>query len=136
MPRLHRNPLVRLLLLGSGWLAVALGVLGIFLPLLPTTPFLLLAAACFARSSERFYQWLVGHPYLGPWFRDYLEGRGIPRKGKIYAIALMWLSISISCWIVPIPWARFGMLLTAILVTFWIARQKTLQPVPGRYPPL
>ncbi|TWH76650.1 hypothetical protein LX59_00695 [Azomonas agilis] len=125
MPSPHPNPLVRMVLLGAGWLAIVLGVLGIFLPLLPTTPFLLLAAACFARSSERFYQWLISHPRLGPWFRDYLDGQGIPLKGKVYAIGLMWMSISISCWIVPIFWARMGMLLTAMLVTIWIVRQKT-----------
>ena len=66
------------------WLGVALGVIGIFLPVLPTTPFLLLAAACFARSSPRFYHWLVDHPRIGPWIRDYLQGNGIPFKGKVY----------------------------------------------------
>jgi len=122
----HRNPLVRSLLLVTGWLAVALGVIGIFLPVLPTTPFLLLAAACFVRSSQRFYDWLVGHPRLGPWFRDYLEGNGIPLKGKLYAIAMMWVSIGISCWLVPLIWARIGMLLSASLVTLYILKQKTL----------
>ena len=73
-----------------------------------------------------FYDWLVGHPRLGPWFRDYLEGNGIPLKGKVYAIATMWISIGISCWLVPLIWARVGMLLSATLVTFYILRQKTL----------
>lgn len=122
----HRNPLVRSALLTAGWLAVALGVIGIFLPVLPTTPFLLLAAACFVRSSQRFYRWLVDHPHLGPWFRDYLEGNGIPLKGKAYAIATMWVSIGISCWLVPLFWARIGMLLSASLVSLYILRQKTL----------
>lgn len=133
---IHPNPLVRACLLGVGWLSVLLGVLGIFLPLLPTTPFLLLAAACFARSSERFYQWLVSHPRLGPWFRDYLEGNGIPLKGKVYGIALMWLSIAFSCWLVPMIWARLGMLTTAVLVTWFILRQKTLAPDPNKQPPI
>ncbi|MGM3388210.1 YbaN family protein [Stutzerimonas stutzeri] len=123
---LYRNPLLRYALLGVGWLSVALGVVGIFLPVLPTTPFLLLAAACFARSSRRFYDWLVSHPRLGPWFRDYLEGNGIPLKGKIYAISLMWISIGMSCWLVPMVWARIGMLTSATLVTLYILRLKTL----------
>lgn len=116
------------MLLGVGWLSVTLGVIGIFLPVLPTTPFLLLAAACFARSSQRFYDWLVTHPRLGPWLRDYLEGNGIPRKAKIYSIATMWLSIGVSCWLVPLPWARVGMLVSATLVTLYILRLKTLPP--------
>lgn len=121
-----RNPLLRYSLLAIGWLSVALGVLGIFLPVLPTTPFLLLAAACFMRSSRRFYLWLVEHPRLGPWIRDYLSGEGIPRRAKGYAIALMWLSIAISCWLVPMIWARAFMLTSAVLVSLYILKQKTL----------
>ena len=125
--RTSRSRLVRFLLQGVGWLSVALGVIGIFLPVLPTTPFLLLAAACFARSSPRFYDWLVGHPRLGPWIRDYLEGNGIPLKGKVYAIGLMWVSIGFSCWLVPMAWARVFMGVTAVLVTVYILRQRTLR---------
>lgn len=125
--RTSRSRLVRFLLQAVGWLSVALGVIGIFLPVLPTTPFLLLAAACFARSSPRFYHWLVGHPRLGPWIRDYLEGNGIPLKGKVYAIGLMWLSIGFSCWLVPMVWARVFMGVTAVLVTVYILRQRTLR---------
>ncbi|MDU9412884.1 YbaN family protein [Pseudomonas sp. zfem005] len=124
--RQSRNPAVRYVLLAVGWLAVALGVIGIFLPVLPTTPFLLLAAACFVRSSQRFYLWLVNHKHLGPWIRDYLEGNGIPLKGKVYAIGLMWVSIAFSCYLVPLPWARGFMLTSAVLVTVYILRQKTL----------
>nr|WP_319527554.1 YbaN family protein [Pseudomonas laurentiana] len=117
---------MRYLLLAIGWLSVALGVIGIFLPVLPTTPFLLLAAACFARSSPRFHDWLINHPQLGPWIRDYLNGEGIPLKGKVYAIGLMWASISLSCYLVPLPWARGFMLASAVLVSVYILRQKTL----------
>ncbi len=90
-------------------------------------PRILLAAACFARSSPRFYQWLVEHPRLGPWIRDYLDGNGIPLKGKVYAIGLMWASILFSCYLVPLPWARGFMLTSAVLVTVYILRQKTLR---------
>ena len=120
----HRS--VRYTLLAIGWLSVLLGVIGIFVPVLPTTPFLLLAAACVVRSSRRFYLWLVNHKHLGPWIRDYLEGNGIPLKGKVYAIGLMWASIGLSCYLVPMPWARAFMLTSAVLVTLYILRQKTL----------
>ncbi|MDA7087733.1 YbaN family protein [Pseudomonas sp. SA3-5] len=122
----NHNPLIRYALLTLGWLCVALGVIGIFLPVLPTTPFLLLAAACFVRSSKRFYLWLVLHPRLGPWVRDYLEGQGIPLKAKVYSISLMWLSIALSCYLVPLFWARAFMLTSAVLVSLYILRQKTL----------
>jgi len=126
-PRTSRSRFVRYFLQGVGWLSVALGMTGIFLPVLPTTPFLLLAAACFARSSPRFYHWLVDHPRLGPWIRGYLEGSGIPLKGKVYAIGLMWLGIAFSCWLVPLVWARGFMLVSAVGVTVYILRQKTLR---------
>lgn len=126
--REHRHPGVRYALLLLGWLSVALGVLGIFLPVLPTTPFLLLAAACFMRSSARFYHWLVQHPRLGPWIHDYLAGEGIPARAKVYAIGLMWASISLSSVLVPLFWARAFMLSSAVLVTLYILRLKTLPP--------
>lgn len=122
----QRNPALRYALLAIGWLSVALGVIGIFLPVLPTTPFLLLAAACFMRSSKRFYLWLINHPHLGPWIIDYLEGQGIPLKSKVYAIGLMWLSIALSCYMVPLFWARAFMLTSAVLVSLYILKQKTL----------
>ncbi|WP_434572566.1 YbaN family protein [Pseudomonas sp. Z1-14] len=123
----NRPLILRYALLAIGWLSVVLGVIGIFIPVLPTTPFLLLAAACFARSSPRFYRWLVEHPRLGPWIGDYLSGNGIPLKGKVYAIGLMWASILLSCYLVPLPWARVFMLTSAVLVTVYILRQKTLR---------
>ena len=122
-----RHAWLRWLLLGIGWISVALGVIGIFLPVLPTTPFLLLAAACFVRSSRRVYIWLVTHPRLGPWIRDYLDGEGIPLKAKAWAIGLMWASILLSCYLVPLLPARLFMLTSAVLVTVYILRQKTLE---------
>ncbi|WP_341303408.1 YbaN family protein [Pseudomonas sp. TMP25] len=124
--QLQRNPAIRYALLAAGWLSVVLGVIGIFLPVLPTTPFLLLAAACFMRSSKRFYLWLVNHRRLGPWIVDYLDGQGIPLKAKVYAIGLMWLSIGLSCYMVPLFWARAFMLTSAVLVSLYILKQKTL----------
>ena len=87
-----KNAFLRWILISCGWLAVAGGVIGIFLPLVPTVPFLLLAVACFARSSERFHRWLVEHNHLGPLLRDYLRGAGIPLRAKVIAIGMVWVS--------------------------------------------
>lgn len=109
------------MLLGFGLLSTGLGILGIFLPVLPTVPLLLLAAACFARSSEKFYRWLLDHPRLGPLVGDYLDGEGIPLRAKISAITLIWLSVSISAmFLVPLPWVRVLLFFIALGVTFYL----------------
>ncbi len=93
------NPVLRTLVFAAGWLSVALGVAGIFLPVLPTTPFLLLAAACFVRTSPRFYQWLVEHPRLGKYVIYYLDGRGMPKKAKVYTLILMWSTMLLTAFV-------------------------------------
>lgn len=81
-----------------GCMAVVLGVLGIFLPLLPTTPFLLLASACFARGSTRLHHWLQTNRVFGNYLRDYENGKGIPLRGKVWILIFMWSSMSYSMW--------------------------------------
>ena len=125
--KLQKNPLVRLLLTGIGILATGLGILGIFLPVLPTTPFLLLAAACFLRSSPAFHRWLLGHPRLGRYIHYYLDGKGIPRKAKIYTLIVLWLSISLSIAIVPLWPVRVLLVIIASCVSLYILKQKTLE---------
>jgi uncharacterized protein len=119
---------VRAILIAVGWLSVAGGVLGIFLPLVPTVPLLLLAVACFARSSERFHRWLVEHTHLGPLVRGYLQGAGIPRRAKAMAIGMVWISISLSVWLVPIRWVQVLLLLIAAAITWYLFRLPTLPP--------
>ena len=82
------------IILGS--LFLGLGILGAVLPLLPTTPFLVLSAACYARGSERFYNWLLNNKWFGNYIRNYLEGKGIPWKSKVATIALLWITIGCS----------------------------------------
>ena len=82
------------IILGS--LFLGLGILGALLPLLPTTPFLVLSAACYARGSERFYNWLLNNRWFGNYIRNYLEGKGIPWKSKAATIALLWITIGCS----------------------------------------
>lgn len=79
-----------------GWIFVGLGIVGIFLPLMPTTIFFILAAASFARSSEKFYNWLINHPRFGKIIKSYLEHRGIPRKSKFIAIGMVMVTIGSS----------------------------------------
>lgn len=110
----------------AGTLALLLGIIGIFLPLLPTTPFLLLASACYIRGSERMHQWLLNQRHLGPYLRSYQAGRGIPLRAKIAAISLMWTSLGISMWLVPLPWVRLLLLVPGISVTIYLCRMPTL----------
>jgi uncharacterized membrane protein YbaN (DUF454 family) len=96
---------MRILLLVLGWVFVALGVIGAFLPVMPTTPFLLLAVACFARSSPRLESWLMNHPQFGGPLRDWRERGAISRQAKIMAISLMAASY-LGFWFGshPAPW--------------------------------
>jgi uncharacterized membrane protein YbaN (DUF454 family) len=91
--------LKRQLLITTGTICVVIGVIGIFVPILPTTPFLLLAAACFLRSSPRFHSWLMNNRLFGTYIRNYTEGRGIPVKVKLFTIFLLWATIGISIWL-------------------------------------
>lgn len=109
----------------AGVLAVALGILGIFLPLLPTTPFLLLASACFLRGSERLHRWLLSQGTLGEYIRRYEAGEGIPRRAKIVGIGMLWISIGFGVFRVEPVWARLVMLAIATAVTIYLLRLPT-----------
>jgi len=94
------NKLKQKILFIAGSISVAIGVVGIFVPLLPTTPFLLLAAACYMRSSERFYRRLLNNRFFGTYIRNYMEGKGVPLRIKIYTIALLWATISLTIFLI------------------------------------
>ena len=87
------NKLKRRFFVIAGTISVGLGVIGIFVPVLPTTPFLLLAAICYLRGSPRLYNALLGNRFLGCYIRNYLEGRGMPLKMKIWTLSLLWIAI-------------------------------------------
>lgn len=120
--------MLRYLLITTGFLSTALAVVGMFLPLLPTVPFLLLAAACFARSSERFYVWLVNHRELGPIVCPYLNGDGVPVRAKVVTITLLWLSIGISLWVVEPLWLHVLLFSIAVGVTLYMLSLPVLLP--------
>ncbi|MBM3956843.1 MAG: YbaN family protein [Gemmatimonadetes bacterium] len=86
----------RWLLTAAGVVSIAVGVAGVFVPLLPTTPFLLLAAACFVRSSDRLYRWLTGHGWLGPYLRNHLERRAITNRARVVVLLLLWGTLAYS----------------------------------------
>jgi len=90
---------IRYICLVIGLVALVFGIVGMFLPMWPTTPFLLLAAACFVRSSERLYTWLIEHERLGCYVRDYMSGKGIPLKAKRIALGTMWVTSQLS-WVI------------------------------------
>lgn len=124
--------IIKVLLMAVGICSVVLGVIGIFLPVLPTTPFLLLAAACFARSSLRFHGWLMGHRWFGPYLRYYTEGLGIPRAVKLRAIGVMWLGMGVSViFFVPWIWLKIVLLLVALAVSLYIWTRPTAVVVNG-----
>ncbi len=120
------NPVLKWLMVSAGMLCVGLGTLGILLPVLPTTPFLLLAAFLFARSSEKFHSWLLTNRMFGKYLKNYMEKKSIPLGIKIYALSFLWASIIIVIFffikLLPVKIALF---LIASLVTWHILSVKT-----------
>jgi hypothetical protein len=121
--REHASPLVRGLLIVAGAICVVLGVIGIFLPLLPTTPFMLLAAACFVRSSRRFHDWLLANRTFGPLIREWEQHRSIPRRTKLTAILLMSLTLAVSIvFFVEPRWLQGLLALIGVMLAVWMYR--------------
>ncbi|MBN2494527.1 MAG: YbaN family protein [Deltaproteobacteria bacterium] len=114
------------LLVIVGTLCIGLGAVGVVVPILPTTPFLLLAAACFLRSSERLNGWLLGNRVFGEYLRRYRDGEGLPLATKITVIALLWLTLGSSILIMfSAWWLRALLLAVGVGVTIHITRIKT-----------
>ena len=111
----------RILLITVGWLCVVLATLGVVLPLLPTTPFLLLAAWCFARSSPRFHQWLLYRSWFGSYLRHWQEHRALPKGVKPKAVALIVVTFAISIYFVPLLWVRILLvcMMFTLLIMMW-----------------
>ena len=132
--RLTQRPLwQRLLWLGAGVLSLVLGIIGIFLPLLPTTPFVLLAAICLSRGSSRAERWLLDHPRLGPLVRDWRASRAIPLRAKQWAWAMMAVGSAWAAWVLPVRWAWLPALCCAG-VALWMWRLPTRAAAPPAAP--
>lgn len=111
-----------------GLLALGLGILGIFLPVLPTTPLLLLAAALFLRSNRGLYDWLLNHPKLGPYIRNFMEHKAIPLKIKVLSVSLVWITLLNCAIFVADHWAfRFFFIVLAAAISAHILSYKTLK---------
>lgn len=130
-PAPFRSTPIRYLLLGTGFLFVGLAALGAVLPVLPTTPFLLVAAACFARSSPVFYRWLLRNRVFGPLVHNWRETRSIPRRSKWWAIALIAVVGGVSVvFFVEKLWAKLALAAVLLALIAWLARLRTSETVP------
>jgi hypothetical protein len=131
--RVHDSAAVRGFFWTLGTLCVALGVAGVFLPLLPTTPFMLAAAACYARASPRFYNWLLNNPTFGPLVLEWRRHRSIPWRTKLYAIALMSVTLGISTFVfVRNPYAQAALVVLGIVLAAWMYRIPSRDRPPKR----
>lgn len=120
------NRVLKLLLISVGTVFLVLGVIGIFLPIVPTTPFLLLAAACYARSSKRFYDWLINNKLFGSFIKNYRDGRGVPLKVKVFTLSLLWVTIVFSVFvIITITMVKLILVIIAFGVSIHILTIKT-----------
>ena len=119
---------MKYLLIFLGSLSLALGVIGIILPVLPTTPFLLLAAALYVRSSEKLYQWLINQKYLGNYIRNFREHKAIPLHAKIISISMTWITLTYcSITVSEQIWVKALFLILATTITWHILTYKTLK---------
>jgi uncharacterized membrane protein YbaN (DUF454 family) len=126
---MNKSKLKQILLISGGIACVALGTLGIFLPVLPTTIFYILAAAAFARSSNRLYNWIMNHPLIGRLIRNYHLYHAVPLQTKVVSVSFLWLTISASAiFAVESWWLRALLFLIAVGVTWHILSIKTLTP--------
>ena len=129
---MKRKYLKKGLFISMGLISLGIGAVGVFVPLLPTTPFLLIAAACFLRSSERLYQWLMNHRIFGSYIRNYREHRAMSISAKIWVISLLWITLGYSILqVVQVLFIQIILFLIALGVTIHII---TLKSPPSQTP--
>lgn len=118
---------VRWLLIGIGFISVGIGLIGTVVPGLPTTIFMIIAAACFGRASERWYRWLMTRKFVGKHFHSMMQGRGLPMRVKYYAIAACWAMLAIVfLFMVKSTGGRIGIVVTALIQATVVLRLPTL----------
>lgn len=122
---IERSQFSRIFWFSLGLVSMTLGLIGIPVPGLPTTPFMILAAACFAKSSQRFYDWIINNRMFGEHVRNYREGNGIPKKSKPMILATMWTFVLFAVLIaIPdeVPISKVATLVLAVIGTIFILR--------------
>ncbi|UWG97036.1 YbaN family protein [Dehalobacter sp. DCM] len=119
----------KVILLMIGSLSLIIGVIGIILPVMPTTPFLLLSAFCYMRSSEKLYGFLINHPLFGKYIDSYMTYRAVPKTAKISALIFLWLSMSISIFFISILHVRIILGIVGIAVSIHLILLKTMDQV-------
>jgi uncharacterized membrane protein YbaN (DUF454 family) len=117
----------RPLLLAAGIAFVAIGTVGLFVPLLPTTIFLILAGACFGKSSPGAYRWLTTNRVFGPMLRDYYDGRGATLRTKIVSITTLWLGLALAAWFLGNVWIDATLAVIGVAVTIHLVRLRTVR---------
>ena len=126
--KISSNPAVRIIFLAAGTILVGIGILGMFLPLLPTTIFFILAAWCFARSSEKFHFWIHNNRFFGKYLSDYMQNKGMTLRSKLFSISFLWAGILISVlFATDILYIRILLLLIAAGVTWHLISIKTAE---------
>lgn len=124
--------IARTLFVIAGTVCLALAVIGLFLPIMPTVPFLLLASACYMRGSRRMHAWLLAQPHFGQYIRDFEAGRGVPLRAKAFGIGMLWVSILVSSYFfAKEAWLRAVLLVVAVGVTVYLLRLPTLKTARG-----
>ncbi|ART81345.1 hypothetical protein CBP31_00770 [Oceanisphaera profunda] len=113
---------MRILFAFLGWLALVLGIIGAFLPVMPTTPFILLAAFLFSKSSPRIHYWLVNHPWFGPLIHDWQTHRGIRGPIRRRALWMMAISFGFSMYFMPLWYVKIGLALVYGVIVLWLLR--------------
>lgn len=119
------NGIKRALLIATGAVAMVFAILGIVLPLLPATPFLLIASACFVRSSDTLYQRLMSNRIFGTYIRNFREGHGIPLRAKIVTLMILWASLAISIIRVELVVLELALVGSGVIASFFIVRMRT-----------
>lgn len=119
------NGIKRALLIATGAVAMVFAILGVVLPLLPATPFLLIASACFVRSSDTLYQRLMSNRIFGTYIRNFREGHGIPLRAKIVTLMILWASLAISIIRVELVVLELALVGSGVIASFFIVRMRT-----------